>query len=84
MPLVSPAIRTVADLLDRLGGVPLDRIRMRPFPGSATVQDVIEACDHEDRLCELVEGVLVEKAPGFREAVLNSAVTGKTCRAGKA
>jgi hypothetical protein len=32
-------MRTLADLLDRLGGVPLDRIHLRPFPGSATVQD---------------------------------------------
>ena len=57
MPLTSPAIRTLADLLDRLGGVPLDRIRMRPFPGSATVQDVITILEHEGRRCELVEGV---------------------------
>ena len=28
-------IRTLADLLQRLGEVPLDRIRFRPWPGSA-------------------------------------------------
>jgi Uma2 family endonuclease len=72
MSVTSPPIRTLADLLDRLGGVPLDRIRFRPYPGTATVQDVIDIQAHEDRLCELIDGVLVEKAPGFREAVLNA------------
>jgi Uma2 family endonuclease len=70
MPLTSPSIRTLADLLDRLGGVPPDRIRMRPFPGSATVQDVIDAHDHDNRLYELVEGVLLEKIMGFSESLL--------------
>jgi hypothetical protein len=54
-------IDTLADLLDRLGGVPFDRIRLRPPPGTATVQDVIRIQQEEGKLCELVEGVL----PGF-------------------
>jgi len=63
-------IKTLADLLDRLGGVPLDRIRFHPPPGTATVQDVIAIADHEDKLCELVEGVLVEKVMAYRESGL--------------
>ena len=63
-------IRTVADLVERLGGVPLDRIRLRPLPGAATEQDVLDLDDHEDRLCELVDGVLVEKAMGYEESAL--------------
>jgi Uma2 family endonuclease len=70
MPTSSPAIKTLADLLDRLGGVPLDRIRFRPFPGTATVQDVIDLQQREGKLCELVEGVLLEKAVGYNESSL--------------
>jgi len=67
-------IDTVADLLDRLGGVPPERVRWRPVPGSATEKDVIDAVCHEDRLCELVDGTLVEKAMGFRESALAMAL----------
>src|SRR5260370_1034252 len=65
-------IRTLADLLKRLGGVPLDRIRFRPYPGTATVQDVIDIERQEGKLCELVEGVLVEKVMGYNESSLAS------------
>ncbi len=34
---------TVADLLDRLGRIPPERIRMQPPPGTATEADVLEA-----------------------------------------
>ena len=55
-------LETLADLLDRLGNVPLERILLHPFPGTATVADVIRLCDREPKcLCELVDGVLVEK-----------------------
>jgi Uma2 family endonuclease len=63
-------IRTLADLLERLGRVPLDRIRFCPPPGTATERDVLEIAAHEDRLCELVDGVLVEKPMGYGESVL--------------
>ncbi|MBI1899585.1 MAG: hypothetical protein HYS13_00545, partial [Planctomycetia bacterium] len=36
-------IETLADLLDRLGNVPLERIRFRPAPGTATEADVLAA-----------------------------------------
>lgn len=70
MTAISPSIKTLADLLDRLGGVPPDRVRFHPFPGTATVQDVIDVQRHEGRLCELVEGVLLEKAVGYNESSL--------------
>lgn len=66
----STSIRTLADLQQRLGGVPLDRIRFHPYPGTATKQDVIDIDAHEDRLCELIEGVLVEKPMGLKESRL--------------
>ncbi len=70
MATVSPTIKTLADLQARLGGVSLDRIRFRPPPGSATVQDVLDVKAREGILCELVDGVLLAKAVGFPEAGL--------------
>jgi len=61
-------VESLADLLDRLGDVPLDRIRVHPAPGTATEDDLIAGC--EDRLCELVDGVLIDKAVGFHESLL--------------
>ena len=37
---------------------------------------MIEVERREDRLCELVDGVLVEKAMGFRESLLAVALVG--------
>lgn len=37
------ACRTVADLLEHLGGIPADRVWLHPAPGTATEQDVIGA-----------------------------------------
>jgi Uma2 family endonuclease len=55
-------------VLHRIGDVPLDRILAHPAPGEATPADVLRLCDGEPkRLCELVDGVLVEKAMGHRE-----------------
>jgi Uma2 family endonuclease len=59
---------TVADLLDSLGGIPPQRVRMRPHPGTATEDDVLAIYASEKRLCELVDGTLVEKAMGFDES----------------
>lgn len=66
-----PGPETFADLLTQIGDVPLDRIRMRPPPGTATETDVIDSLPHpEGRIFELVDGVLVEKAVGARESLL--------------
>lgn len=70
MSAVSDSIKTLADLQQRLGDVPLDRIRFRPFPGTATVQDVVAVQQQEGKLCELVAGVLLEKAVGYNESSL--------------
>src|SRR5262249_3463435 len=64
------AIETLADLLEYLGGVSPKRIRFRPAPGTATEEDVLAIHDHEDRVYELVYGVLVEKTMGLRESLL--------------
>src|SRR5271156_4220948 len=68
---IAPAdIKTLADLRRRLGGIPLQRIWFHPAPGTATEKDVIAAEARENRLCELVDGTLVEKAMGFEESRL--------------
>lgn len=64
----SPTPRTVADLLEQLGDVPPSRVRLAPPPGAAAERDVIEIHGRENRLFELVDGVLVEKAMGFEES----------------
>jgi Uma2 family endonuclease len=68
--LESPPINTLADLLDSLGGIPADRVRFNPKPGEATEQDAIEAEHRFGRLCELIDGTLVEKAMGYYESLL--------------
>ena len=67
---ISPP-ETFAEMWERLGSVPLNRIRMFPPPGTATVEDVERLCNREPKcLCELVDGVLVEKAMGHVESRL--------------
>jgi Uma2 family endonuclease len=66
----SPEIRTLGDLLERLGNVPPQRVRFHPLPGEGTEADVVAIEAHENRLCELIDGVLVEKAMGYRESLL--------------
>jgi Uma2 family endonuclease len=66
---------SLADVLARLGDIPTSRIRWRPYPGTATVQDVIDIRDRERRLFELVEDVLVEKTMGWRESLIPIEIT---------
>lgn len=61
---------TLLDLTERFGPMPAWRIRTLPKPGAATEHDVIEIQARENRLCELVDGVLVEKTVGYWESCL--------------
>jgi Uma2 family endonuclease len=63
-------INNLADLLDRLGDIPLGRVRFHPPPGLATEADVAAIDIHVERPCELIHGVLVEKPMGLRESLL--------------
>ena len=69
---VVATIDTLAHLLEQLGGIAPGRVRFRPAPGTAIEKDILEVEAHEDRLCELVDGVLVEKAMGWRASLLAS------------
>lgn len=61
---------TIADLLKELGGIAARRVRADPLPGTATERDLIAVNTHTNRLFELVNGVLVEKAMGLAESFL--------------
>lgn len=74
-PSAFPMEWTVADLQERLGGIPLERIHLYPWPGLATEKDMLDVLRQTGRLCELVDGVLVEKPMGFYESVLASAIS---------
>lgn len=65
---LAPHIHTVADLIERLGSVPPDRILFHPAPGTATEDDL--ATPRRGDLCELVDGTLVRKPMGYYEARL--------------
>ena len=67
---------TVADLLELFGPMPAGRIRTNPPPGTATEQDVVDIEARESRLCELVDGVLVEKTVGVYESYLAVEISG--------
>src|SRR5256885_1218890 len=73
VPTPVSAFEDVAELLERLGNIPPERIRLRPPPGMATEADVLAALEApRKRICELIDGVLVEKAMGYRESLLAS------------
>jgi Uma2 family endonuclease len=67
--------RSVGDLLAELGDIPPHRVLLNPWPGTATEEDLIRLLDGPRKVvCELVDGVLVEKAMGFKEGLLASVI----------
>lgn len=54
---------------EHLGRIPFERICLVPPPGCATEEDVIETAS-AGRLCELDDGILVEKPTGWYESLL--------------
>jgi Uma2 family endonuclease len=69
-PIATPLPQTLADVVERLGSVPLERIPARPAPGTATETDLLRPPGGEQRRYELVDGVLVEKPMGYYESRL--------------
>jgi Uma2 family endonuclease len=65
---------TVADLYRKFGPIQFERIRQDPPPGCGTVEDVIRLKDHEDRLYELIDGILVEKTVGVEESYIGGTI----------
>ena len=67
---VRPTAADVIALIERLGDIDPRRVLLDPLPGTATEADLLRLLDHEDRICELIEGTLVEKVMGFQESGL--------------
>lgn len=63
-------IWTASEVIAHFGDIPIARICTNPPPGEATEADVIEWHDRHDRLFELIDGTLVEKAMGWQESEL--------------
>jgi Uma2 family endonuclease len=63
---------SLARLQKHFGGIPAHRILRNPRPGTATEKELVVANDYHKirRTVELVDGCLVEKAMGAREALL--------------
>src|SRR5438477_5073660 len=70
MTISRPRLRTLAEMVERLGSIPLQRILWDPLPGTATEKDILAEPGGNKRLCELVDGVLVEKPMGYFESRL--------------
>jgi Uma2 family endonuclease len=73
---VPAGIRTLADFMHWLGDVPPDRILLRPAPGMGNASDVLRLERQENRLCELVCGVAVEKRLGYKEMSVAAVLLG--------
>jgi len=69
MPSIHTAV-TVSELLHYLGDIPAERVRVQPAPGTATETDVVAVNERENRLCELIDGILVEKPMGYYESYI--------------
>lgn len=69
--MASSAVRmikfaTIADVQNRVGNVADSRILVFPAPGTATATDLLDNSITRGVGCELIDGILVEKALGFR------------------
>lgn len=73
-----PAYENLAEWLHALGDIPPERVIVNPLPGTATEADLLHYVER-DRLCELIDGTLVEKPVGYDEAII---VTNLTIRLG--
>jgi Uma2 family endonuclease len=62
---------TLEDVIAQLGNISSSRILPTPAPGTATLSDCMAINERQDRPpCELVDGVLVEKAMGYEASVV--------------
>jgi Uma2 family endonuclease len=67
---IYPTAADLPALLEKLGGVPPSRVLLSPAPGKATEKDLLRHHRRTGRVCELVDGTLVEKPVGYDESVI--------------
>ena len=65
---------TIAERIEELGHISANRLRLSPAPGTATVEDLMDANTHRKPLCELIDQTLVEKAVGFASSVVAATI----------
>ena len=71
-----PRFFNMEEVLRNLGSIPPSRVRMDPAPGTATLRDLIRLWKAEGKMCELVDGTLVEKPMGFAESNIATRIAG--------
>jgi Uma2 family endonuclease len=69
-PKTTRQFATLADVLHYLGGIPAYRVRSNPPPGQATEVDLVALDARKGPICELIDGILVEKDVAFFESRL--------------
>jgi len=52
----------------------MSRVIFDPWPGTATEADVVALVERDKRLCELIDGTLVEKPMGYWEGIIAQTV----------
>jgi len=63
---------TLADILAGLGDIPPHRILIRPFPGTAEIYHLDDPEILKGRICELIDGTIVEKAMGWHSEYIGT------------
>ena len=63
----------LSEILEELGSISSDRVRREPAPGHATIDDLLKVHAKGGQF-ELIDGILVEKAMGWCESFLATAI----------
>ena len=71
-----PAGWTFEDVLRQLGDIPARRIHAVPALGLATEEDLLAEEARTGRICELIDGALVEKTRTFPRGSVTKVVPG--------
>ena len=74
--VIAEPVPTVADLLERLGGIAPERVLLSPPPGTASEEDLLRLPKDVQKICELIDGTLVVKAVGAPESAVAMMLVG--------
>ena len=69
-----PKFDTLADILAALGNIPAHRVLVHPFPGTAEEYHLDDPEIIKGRICELIDGTIVEKAMGWHSEYLGTRI----------